>query len=58
MGVGCLYGFGRWMRWMPLAKALGGVRGRGEATVRWEHGLPWSRRQRGPLDLERSTGEV
>lgn len=25
---------GRWMRWMPLAKALGGVRARREATAR------------------------
>ena len=48
-------------RWMPLAKALGGVGGPREATARWEHkcrSLARSRRQQGRLGLERSTGEV
>ena len=48
-------------RWMPLAKALGGVGGPRGATARWEHkcrSLARSRRQQGRLGLERSTGEV
>ena len=48
-------------RWMPLAKALGGVGGHREATAMWEHEYcspPRSRRQQDRLGLERSTGEV
>jgi hypothetical protein len=38
LGVGCsTTDFGRWVRWMPLARALGVFGGPREATARWEH---------------------
>ena len=64
LGVGCLYGFGRWVA-QTIRWALDGVgclwRRRWvvlEHAERRRRGLPGCGRQRGPLDLERSTGGV